>query len=117
MDYDGDDNFDDGYKKLKRQLEKEKAKYVDDEDHPNLKRQKRNDEEEIGRFIKNREPTSNFVRRPEKSSNLDREEIRGRGNNKQEGVKDRLMKTLLKFKKNKKPTTSKGGMATVKIDF
>jgi len=28
-----------------------------------------------------------------------------------------LKKTLLKFKKAKKPTTCKGGMSTVKIDF
>jgi len=31
--------------------------------------------------------------------------------------KQKLMKTMLKFKKSKKPTTSNKGMATVKMDF
>ena len=46
--------------------------------------------------------------------------VRGSSNNETEksGSKGNLLKkSLLKFKKNKKPSTCKGGMNTVKIDF
>ena len=42
---------------------------------------------------------------------------RGGGSSKDLSSKAKLMKTLMKFKKSKRPSTNKGGMATVKIDF
>ena len=57
----------------------------------------------------------NFNRRPDRSKNLQNEDLGNRG--KEASSKQKLMKTLLKFKKNKKPTAGKGGMNTVKIDF
>ena len=43
---------------------------------------------------------------------------RGGASGNEVSTKQKLMKTLAKFKKAKKgPTSTKGGMATVKIDF
>lgn len=62
----------------------------------------------------------NFTRRPDRSAELANEDVgnkRGYGAKDQQSSKQQLMKKLAKFKKNKRPTASKGAMHTVKIDF
>lgn len=62
----------------------------------------------------------NFTKRPDRNQNMMSDEMGKRGGygSKEPSTKQKLMKTLMKFKKNKRPsTTGKGGMATVKIDF
>lgn len=61
----------------------------------------------------------NFIERPDRSRNLDNDEFVAKKsyNSKDTSAKQKLMKTLLKFKKNKRPPANKGGMQTVKLDF
>jgi hypothetical protein len=120
--YDPDGRFDDGWRTLQRQLDRERHhEPEEDEDEPSRKRQRKGasgGDESLGQFLDqgSKQQKMNFTRRPDHSDNMMDEGKRGYGA-KEQSSKQKLMKTLMKFKKTKRPSASKGGMATVKIDF
>ena len=92
----------------------------DDELEPEKKRHKKDSpEHDMGQFFdkSKRAKQLNFMQRPEKSSNMVEQEMKA-SYGKDMSSKAKLMKTLLKFKKSKRPsTTNPRGMQTVKMDF
>lgn len=59
----------------------------------------------------------NFIERPDRSRNLDNDELITRKNADIQSKKQSLVKMLKKLKKTKRPSAPKTGMQTVKLDF